>query len=217
MSDESILIATDEIDLLSKKRIDLESLLDFLNEEGFKKVVVGIDIYKFDDEKDNSKKTEFLYDEVKKIIKNEINENKYSYKIITDEKENYAETKSNKADVYFLLNYTGKREIAEIYRKMNKNNIINNVIKNDTIEKTENIEKTEDIEKTKRIIDGNLIVPVVPEFVVCCGNFNLPDMMIWQTAYSELYFSEKPFSKMKKKDLKKAIESYRKREKRHGR
>lgn len=235
MSDDSILITVDEIDLLSENRGNIYDIVEFLSKNNFKNVVFGIDVLKSSDKKENT----FLYEEIKKNIKEEMDGKKFSYKILTDEEKNENKSDKNntdknnndkdkngrnkndkdnndkdrkKYDVYFLINYTGRREISEVFKKIYEDESTKN-----TCDETNNTLNTQGIKNTKKKITEKLIVPTMPDLIICCGKQTLPDMMIWQTAYSELYFSEKAFSKMNEKDLKKAIEDYKSRVKRHGR
>jgi len=56
-----------------------------------------------------------------------------------------------------------------------------------------------------------------PDLVIRTGNeFRLSGFLLWQSAYSELYFSKKMWPDFKPSDLKRAIESYKRRERRFG-
>jgi len=49
MSDDSILITVDEIDLLSENRGNIYDIVEFLSKNNFKNVVFGIDVLKSSD------------------------------------------------------------------------------------------------------------------------------------------------------------------------
>lgn len=207
---ESILIVLDEIDVLrleeemNKKKqrnenkiqqntpLSFGDIVDYLKEEKFEKIIFAIDVCEFsNDEKD----IELIYNEIKSIIERDMEKQKRHYKILFENK-TYKE--AQEADVYFLVNYTGRREISEIMK---------------------NIKSTEDprnIELEEKVILENLIVPILPKFVIVCGRQTLPNVMIWQTTYSELYFTKMPFISLSREDFKCALNDYRKREKRYG-
>jgi undecaprenyl pyrophosphate synthase len=57
-----------------------------------------------------------------------------------------------------------------------------------------------------------------PDLLVLTGGLRLlPDFMIYQMSYSEVYLSSKPWSAFGFRDLEKALGSYRRRERRYGR
>jgi len=56
-----------------------------------------------------------------------------------------------------------------------------------------------------------------PDLVIRAGGRQLSDFMIWQAAYSELYFTEINWPSVRKIDFLRAIRDYQKRERRFGR
>ena len=49
-----------------------------------------------------------------------------------------------------------------------------------------------------------------------CGEQRISNFLLWQLAYTELYFTEKPWPDFSKEELEKAVEAYGKRERKYG-
>jgi undecaprenyl diphosphate synthase len=102
------------------------------------------------------------------------------------------------------LSYSSKWEILEAVK-----GLLNDV-KNQHI-KTEDISETlfNDYLCTKNIPDPDLLIRT-------SGEYRISNFLLWQLAYSELYFTEKLWPDFRKEDLKEAIEDYNNRERRFG-
>ncbi|MCP6718064.1 MAG: polyprenyl diphosphate synthase [Patescibacteria group bacterium] len=107
-------------------------------------------------------------------------------------------TKNNKAmTLNFALSYGGRAEIVEAVK-----NIIKQKIPVDKISE-------DDISQNLWTSDLDLIIRTGKEQRI--SNF-----LIWQAAYSELYFFKKYWPDFNKKDLNRAISEYVKRQRRYG-
>jgi undecaprenyl diphosphate synthase len=95
------------------------------------------------------------------------------------------------------LSYGGRAEIVEAVKNIIKKNI-----------------KPEEL--TEDIIKENLWTSDVDLVIRTGKEKRISNFLIWQTAYSELYFSDKYWPDFKEKDLDKAIEEYTKRKRRFG-
>lgn len=99
----------------------------------------------------------------------------------------------------FTLNlaiaYGGRQEII---------NSVNKII-NDGLEVSE-----ENIEK-------NLWVRTYPDIIIRTAESRLSNFLIWQSAYSEIYFVDKLWQEFEKSDLIKIVENYNLKERRFGR
>jgi undecaprenyl diphosphate synthase len=73
----------------------------------------------------------------------------------------------------------------------------------------------EDIDESR--IEERLRFEQRPELVIRAGGKRLSDFMIWQAAYSELYFTELNWASMRMIDFLRAIRDYQRRERRFGR
>lgn len=104
--------------------------------------------------------------------------------------------------VVISLGYGGKREVTEAFRA-----ILREV-------ETGQLHPEQIDEKT---IESHLRFPQKLDLVIRAGGKRLSDFMIWQAAYSELYFTDVNWLEMRKIDFLRAIRDCQKREKRFGR
>ncbi len=100
------------------------------------------------------------------------------------------------------LGYGGKREVVEAFRSI-LGKVEEGRLQGDKID-----------EKT---IESHLRFCQKPDLVIRAGGKRLSDFMIWQAAYSELYFTDVNWSAMRKIDFLRAIRDCQKRERRFGR
>lgn len=110
-------------------------------------------------------------------------------------------TKDNKRMTLVLaLSYSGKWEIL---------NAINQIVKDKTRSKQISEKNFEQYLSTKNVPDPELLIRT-------SGEKRISNFMLWQIAYSELYFTEKKWPDFRRDDLKKAIINYQQRERRFG-
>jgi hypothetical protein len=76
---------------------------------------------------------------------------------------------------------------------------------------------THPAELTEEILTENLRVPDCPDLVIKTRDRHLVDFMIWQTAYSELYFTQAPLSAFTRQEFKRALLDYQSRTRKFGR
>lgn len=109
------------------------------------------------------------------------------------------ETKEGKKiTTVIALNYGGRREIVDAVKKI-----------------LESGEKNVDEETFRRY----LYLPDVPDpdlVIRTSGELRISNFLLWQIAYSELYFTEKYWPDFEKEDLIKAIEDFKGRNRRFG-
>ncbi len=67
------------------------------------------------------------------------------------------------------------------------------------------------------MIESHLIFKYKPDLVIRAGGKYLTDFLIWQTIYSELYFTDVNFAEMRRLDFLRIIRDYQKRQRRYGR
>jgi undecaprenyl diphosphate synthase len=103
--------------------------------------------------------------------------------------------------VVVSLGYGGKREVTEAIRRLLED------VEADRLSAEEIDEKA---------IEANLRFRQRPDLVIRAGGRQLSDFMIWQAAYSELYFTEVNWHSLRKIDFLRAIRDYQKRERRFG-
>lgn len=66
-------------------------------------------------------------------------------------------------------------------------------------------------------IEARLRLQLRPDLMIRLGGKELSDFMIWQSAYSELYFIDRSWDRLEKVDFLRAVRDYQKRERRFGR
>lgn len=70
---------------------------------------------------------------------------------------------------------------------------------------------------THDMIESHLLFKHNPDLVIRAGGKHLTDFLIWQTIYSELYFTDVNFTEMRRLDFLRIIRDYQKRQRRYGR
>jgi undecaprenyl diphosphate synthase len=66
-------------------------------------------------------------------------------------------------------------------------------------------------------IEDQLVFPTAPDLVIKTGAERLSDFMIWQSVYSELYFTDVNWRDFRKRDYLRALRDYQDRQRRFGR
>ncbi|MFC7201518.1 undecaprenyl diphosphate synthase family protein [Halospeciosus flavus] len=66
-------------------------------------------------------------------------------------------------------------------------------------------------------VEDHLLFPAEPDLVIKTGAERLSDFMIWQSVYSELYFTDVNWRDVRKRDYLRAILDYQNRQRRFGR
>ncbi|MCX7832402.1 MAG: polyprenyl diphosphate synthase [Actinobacteria bacterium] len=113
-----------------------------------------------------------------------------------------AEKKTSKNDrltLYMLINYSGRREILEAVEKIIENP--------DSFEAKE--EKFRELLYEPEMPDPDLIIRT-------SGEIRISNFYLWQSAYSELYFTKTLFPDFKKSEFFKALMDYSRRKRRFG-
>ncbi|MFC6757414.1 MULTISPECIES: undecaprenyl diphosphate synthase family protein [Haloarcula] len=66
-------------------------------------------------------------------------------------------------------------------------------------------------------VEEHLVFPTAPDLVIKTGAERLSDFMIWQSVYSELYFTDVNWQNFRKRDYLRALRDYQERQRRFGR
>lgn len=114
------------------------------------------------------------------------------------------ETKNNKNGIFNIcINYGGQDEIIEATKKIVKD--IN-----------EGIIKEEDLNKElyNKYMFNEL--PPIDLLIRTSGEYRISNFMLWQMAYSEMYFTDTLWPDFDEKEFDKAVESFNNRERRYG-
>ncbi|WP_436933878.1 undecaprenyl diphosphate synthase family protein [Halovenus marina] len=69
---------------------------------------------------------------------------------------------------------------------------------------------------TEEDIERRLIFPGAPDLVIKTGAERLSDFMIWQSVYSELYFTDVNWRNLRRRDYLRALREYQDRKRRYG-
>lgn len=112
--------------------------------------------------------------------------------------------KFSRMTVFIAINYGGRAELCMVCKKLAQSC-------------AEGYIKPEDI--TEDLINNSLYTGGAPDadlIIRPSGELRLSNFLIWQSAYSEFYFSDVLWPEFKPKDLDKAIESYNQRNRRFG-
>ena len=110
-------------------------------------------------------------------------------------------TKNNKQMTLILaLSYSGRWEIV---------NAVNKIMKEKNLRKELTEEAFQQYLNTKGVPDPELLIRT-------SGEHRISNFLLWQIAYSELYFTNTLWPDFRKEDLLKAIIDYQKRERRFG-
>ena len=72
-------------------------------------------------------------------------------------------------------------------------------------------------ELTESDVEAHLVFPEEPDLVIKTGAERLSDFMIWQSVYSELYFTDVNWRDFRKRDYLRAVLDYENRQRRFGR
>lgn len=130
--------------------------------------------------------------------------NKLSNKVINAMHKMMEETKNNKNGIFNIcLNYGGQDEIVEATKKICE-------------DVSENKLKIEEI--NKEIFSKYLFndLPPIDLMIRTSGEYRISNFMLWQLAYSELYFTDTLWPDFNEKEFDKAIDSFNKRDRRFG-
>ena len=105
-----------------------------------------------------------------------------------------------KMNLILALSYGGRQDIISAVKSIVKNNIPTEKITTELFKQ---------YLSTKNVPDPELLIRT-------SGEYRISNFLLWEVAYSELYFTKKLWPDFRKEDLKNAIFDYQKRERRFG-
>jgi undecaprenyl diphosphate synthase len=109
--------------------------------------------------------------------------------------------KYQKKALNILVAYSSKFELTKVMKKVAEKAI-----------------KTGRIEVSEKVVNKNLLVPVPVDLIIRTGGMSrLSNLMLWQAAYAEIYFTNTLWPDFSKEELIKAIEWYNSMQKNFGR
>ena len=127
---------------------------------------------------------------------------KLSDKVIKQMNKMMEDTKDNKNGIFNIcLNYGGQDEIIEATKKISKEVLDGNI-------------DIKDINKDmfNKYLFNDL--PPIDLMIRTSGEYRISNFMLWQMAYSELYFTDTLWPDFDEKEFDKALDSYNKRDRR---
>lgn len=104
------------------------------------------------------------------------------------------------------LGYGGRQEIVDAVRRLTK----------DVLERKLSVESIDEETFSKYLYTGDIPYQDPDLIIRTSGEERLSGFLLWQSAYSELYFCEAYWPEFRKIDFWRAIRSYQKRERRFG-
>ena len=107
---------------------------------------------------------------------------------------------NNKMNLILALSYSGKWDIINATKK---------IIYNKVLAKDLNEDKFQQYLETKNVPDPELLIRT-------SGEYRISNFLLWQIAYSELYFTKTLWPDFRRSDLEEAIIDYQKRDRRFG-
>ncbi len=125
---------------------------------------------------------------------------------IREKIEDLEEATKNNTGLHFTIaiNYGGRDEITRAAKKLAKQ-VEEGTLKADDIDSKMLSEALD----TGEYPDPDLLIRT-------CGEQRISNFLLWQLAYSEFYFCDKPWPDFDKKELEKAIEAYNNRDRKYG-
>ena len=104
--------------------------------------------------------------------------------------------------VNFAMGYSGRAEIVDAVKKIAKKVGEGKVMVKDIDE---------------GLVSKNMYLNSEPDLLIRPGGeFRISNFLIWESSYTEFWFTEKLWPEFTKEDLKKAVEDYKKRQRRFG-
>lgn len=115
--------------------------------------------------------------------------------------ENIKTGETSRMQINISLGYGGKKELTEAFRE------IMSEVRAGRL-------KPGDIDGSA--IEQHLLIKYEPDLVIRSGGKRLADFLIWQSVYSEIYFTDVSWVNLRKLDLLRALRDFQKRQRRFG-
>lgn len=114
---------------------------------------------------------------------------------------NLRKGETSRMQINISLGYGGKKELTEAFRE------IMSEVRAGRL-------KPGDIDGSA--IEQHLLIKYEPDLVIRSGGKRLADFLIWQSVYSEIYFTDVSWVNLRKLDFLRALRDYQKRQRRFG-
>lgn len=144
-----------------------------------------------------------IYNELQMKITDSLKDVDATINLFTiDGREHHLKTADSRGmHINLSLGYGGKKELTETFK--------------DIMSKIDSGELTPG-EIDESVIENNLLIKHEPDLVIRSGGKRLADFLIWQSVYSEMYFTDMSWMNFRKIDLLRAIRDFQKRQRRFG-
>jgi undecaprenyl diphosphate synthase len=204
-----ILLVLDDTDLLSDTR-GMEKLRYFIKWCSALKIpLISVYISVIQDGMDR-RLFERAYSHLRQELNRVLSKEKASIVIYADKAEREpAGTKimeedegNNEQKITISIGFSGRRELTKAVKE---------------IAKKVKIGEIEPEEIDEKLIESELIFKSEPDLVIRSGATQLMDFLIWQSVYTEFYFTDMNWAKFRKIDLLRAVRDFKMRERRFGR
>lgn len=204
-----ILLVLDDTDLLSDT-MGMEKLRHFIKWcYALKIPIISVYISVIQDGMDR-RLFERAYSHLRQEINRVLSKEKASIVLYADKAEREpAYTKIMEGDegntekkINISIGFSGRRELTKAVKE---------------IAKKVKIGKIEPEEIDEKLIESELIFKSEPDLVIRSGATQLMDFLIWQSVYTEFYFTDMNWAKFRKIDLLRAVRDFKMRERRFGR
>jgi undecaprenyl diphosphate synthase len=193
----NIVLALAESDLLTDT--DFEKLLSFAywcDEYGINTLTVYVSIIEAEEELSTKICDKFARELPSKLL--DVTPN---VSVITRGDREIQKSVSGGMRVDISLGYSGKYELTHAMKELMKKVDSGRLAPDDIDEKA---------------IESHLLFKFEPDLVVRAGGKRLTDFLIWQSVYSELYFTDVNWQDLRKVDFLRALRDYQKRQRRYG-
>ena len=204
---DHVLLVLDEADLLSDR--GMEKLMVFIKWcQELKIDVISVYIGVIQDGMD-PRLLEKAYSHLMQHITNALSKEKASLAIYTDS------PTPEPPYMKFINGVDDDRKRISISIGLGGRSELTKAIK--TIAKRVQIGDIEPEEIDEKVIESELIFKSEPDLVIRSGATRLTDFLLWQSVYSEFYFTDVNWAKFRKIDLLRAVRDFLWRERRFGR
>ncbi|MDY6864628.1 MAG: undecaprenyl diphosphate synthase family protein [Halobacteriota archaeon] len=192
---KSILIVIVEDDLLSFEGLSkLVSFVEWSLDLGLETVSMYVDLI------DDAEIAEVISPKLSKEILEALSGKKVDIIIHTRHGNDRRECENSLMKINISIGLGGRAELTEAFSKIMKRVELGEI-------------EPDDIDA--KMIESNLIFKSEPDLIIRSGG-RLTDFLIWQSIYSELYFTEVNWLNFRKIDLLRAIREYLNRQRRFG-
>ena len=194
---EHIVLALAETDLLADTNFSkLASFVSWCNETGLKTVTVYISIIEVDAQM--SKK---ICGKLSQEIPKGLFDITHNINVITRGEKEVQKHSGDGTRVDISLGFSGKYELTRALKEIMKN------VENNSLNPEDIGEET---------IESHLLFKSEPDLVIRAGGKRLTDFLIWQSVYSELYFTDVNWLDFRKVDFLRVLRDFQKRQRRFG-